>query len=295
MAPLPIIGLLGRSRCGKDTVAAILLEMSIQPYAIVRLSAPIKDAARALFAFDNAQIEGGLKETVDQRWGVAPRQVFQTMTTEVMKHMGPDHFTRLLYAKHDNGVFGPRIIVPDVRYIHDVKEIRRRGGIVVKVERTHLEQRHECEDHLDAIGPDDGIFATVRNDGTIDELRECLKDHGRFLGLVPGAHVETVKLHTMEIHTFATRTIGEKQVEFWECMDGRNTTKHPMTVVGEIELVRNQADKEIDAIVSLLPADKANMLRWLLENRATIDRVHSHLSRKLMRGSMKALASSPRK
>jgi hypothetical protein len=102
----------------------------------------------------------------------------------------------------------------------------------------------------------------------------------------------------MEIHTFATRTMGEKQVEFWECMDGRNTGKHPFVVVSEIEQARDQADKQIEEIVALLPPEKAATLRWLLEDRSAIDRVHSFLSRKLMRGSLKgameALASSPK-
>jgi hypothetical protein len=167
----PIIGLLGRARSGKDTVARILLEMTHgSPYAVVRLAAPIKEAARALFDFDDSQIEGDRKEVVDPRWGIAPRRVFQALTDDMMKSMGEDHFTRLLYAKYDAGAFGPRIIIPDIRYAHDVDEIRRRGGAVLKVQRRDLPMRYACEDHLDVMDADVVLY----NDGSLDDLRAAV-------------------------------------------------------------------------------------------------------------------------
>lgn len=172
----PIIGIMGRSRTGKDTVARILRAAAAArpgpPYAIVRLSAPIKDAARALFAFDDAQIEGPLKEVRDARWGVSPRQVFQTLTEGTMKHMGVDHFTRLLYAHYDAGTLGPRIIIPDIRYEHDVREIHRRGGRVIHVARADLPVRYACEDHLDTMHAQADVC--IVNDGTEDDLRRSV-------------------------------------------------------------------------------------------------------------------------
>lgn len=164
-----IIGLLGRSRSGKDTVASMLQSMyPSQGYSIVRLSTPIKEASRHLFAFNDDQIEGHLKEVIDPRWGITPRQVFQTITSDTMKYMGMHFFTRLLYEKYEQGQLGKYIIIPDIRYEHDIEEIKKRGGIVFKIERSALPFRYECEDHLDAIHD----LPTISNNTTVQDLKK---------------------------------------------------------------------------------------------------------------------------
>lgn len=168
-----IIGLLGRSRSGKDTVASIIQQLyPSQNYKIVRLSTPIKEAAKSLFAFNDEQIEGSLKEVVDTRWGITPRQVFQTITSDTMKYMGTQFFTKLLYEKYDNGFLGKNIIIPDIRYEHDIYEIQRRGGIVIKVTRKNLAVLYECEDHLDNINN----LPTITNNSTREELYYQLQE-----------------------------------------------------------------------------------------------------------------------
>lgn len=147
---------------------------------MARLSAPIKDAARALFLFNEAQLEGAEKEQIDPRWNITPRSVFQRITDATMREVGHDFFTRVLYEKYEQGTLGTHILIPDVRYMHDIAEIHRRGGWVIKVERPldALPNRYACEDHLDAINN----LPTLRNDGTLDALRDQLaaliKTHG---------------------------------------------------------------------------------------------------------------------
>lgn len=167
-----IIGLLGRSRSGKDTVASIIQSLyPSQKYSIVRLSTPIKEASRHLFAFEEDQIEGHRKEVIDERWGITPRQVFQTITADTMKYMGTSFFTKLLYDKYDKGFFGKYIIIPDIRYEHDIAEILNRGGVVFKIERTQLPFSYECEKHLDLITH----LPLIRNDSTVDDLQKQVK------------------------------------------------------------------------------------------------------------------------
>ena len=163
-----IIGLLGRSRVGKDSVANIVrTAYPERQFEIMRLSSPIKAAAQALFAFSDEQIEGVQKEDIDARWGVAPREVFQKITAETMRSMGHDFFTRLLYEKYDNMIPSKSIIIPDIRYTHDVTEIHKRGGIVIKVSRGYVSiPKYACEDHLDSIVD----LPTLQNDGTLSEL-----------------------------------------------------------------------------------------------------------------------------
>lgn len=171
MAPT-IIGLLGRSRSGKDTVANLLKELyPLQNYNIVRLSAPIKEAARALFLFSDDQLEGSLKETVDHRWGITPRQVFQTLTRDTMGYMGQDFFTKIFYHKYEAGLLGTHIIIPDIRYSHDIDEIHRRGGLVIKIVRDRNPVHYSCENHIDAIHN----LPTLHNNGTLKDLKDQLK------------------------------------------------------------------------------------------------------------------------
>lgn len=187
----PIIGLVGRSRSGKDTVAAIVQSMYATPnYRIARLSAPIKDAARALFLFSDAQLEGPEKESIDPRWNITPRSVFQRITDYTMQHLGCDYFTRVLYEKFDQGLLGTHIIVPDVRYEHDIVEIHRRGGLVIKVERpaSQLPNLYDCENHLDTIRH----LPTLTNATTVEDLRAqteaLIKTHGMPNGVPSGGN-----------------------------------------------------------------------------------------------------------
>ena len=167
-----IVGLLGRSRSGKDTVAGCLQRLyPEQEFRVVRLSQPIKDAARALFVLSDEQIEGDLKEVRDVRWNVSPRTIFQTLTEEIMGRMGTDFFTRVLYEKYEQGQLGPHILIPDIRYRHDIDEILQRGGWVWKIERSDLPVKYGCEDHLDQIVH----LPTLVNDGSVLELEEKIK------------------------------------------------------------------------------------------------------------------------
>jgi len=173
--PPYIIGILGRSRVGKDTVTNILVQefrKSGYDYNVVRLASPIKDAAKALFNFTPDQIEGSLKESIDPLWGVTPRAVFQKITRATMDEMGTNFFTRLLYRKYDTGQLGQYIVIPDVRFDHDVNEIHQRGGIVIKVERraSNIIQ-HTCEDNIDALAGD----VTIRNNSSVLELASMVR------------------------------------------------------------------------------------------------------------------------
>lgn len=167
----PIIGLLGRSRVGKDTVAAALC--TVYPsYQIIRLSYPLKQAACHLYDYTMDQVEGSAKEQIDPRWNKTPRETIQSLTEYMMQFMGIDFFTRKLFHMYDSKQIGPRIIIPDIRYEHDINEIRKRKGIVIKVERPHNPVKHAFEDHIDALQGD----YTIINSGTLDELYQTVKN-----------------------------------------------------------------------------------------------------------------------
>ena len=131
-----IIGLLGRSRVGKDTVASYI--STIHPeFKIVRLSMPLKKAACELYGYTMEQIESHEKESMDSRWNKTPRESIQSLTDYMMGYMGQDFFTKKLYHAYDTKQTSPYIIIPDIRYEHDIQEIKKRKGLVIKIERPH--------------------------------------------------------------------------------------------------------------------------------------------------------------
>ena len=164
-----IIGLLARSRSGKDTVCDYIISnypnIHIQKR---RLAQPVKDAVCALYGFTSEQLEGSYKDVVDKRIGISPRNAMVKITHDVMESMGHDFFSRKLFSEFDeNKNSANTIIIPDVRYSHDILEIKKRGGIVIKIERHGLNvPRYKWEDIIDNMKGDCHIL----NDSSIEEL-----------------------------------------------------------------------------------------------------------------------------
>lgn len=82
---MKIIGLTGKKGSGKDTVADYL----VKHHGFVKLSfaAPLKEICSILFGFTESQMnDHTLKETVDSRWGVSPRQVLQFVGTSLFRN-----------------------------------------------------------------------------------------------------------------------------------------------------------------------------------------------------------------
>lgn len=165
-----IIGLLGRSRVGKDTVADYILTY-YNDYQIERLAAPIKKAVCELYGYTSHQIESNAKEEIDIRWGITPRQSMQSLTKYMMSEMGLYFFTKRLFDKYDLDTIPKNIIIPDIRYLHDIQEIQKRNGIVIKIERPNNNIHHECENNIDNFTAD----FTIINNGSITELQNKVK------------------------------------------------------------------------------------------------------------------------
>ena len=72
-----------KKRVGKDTVADYL----VNKYGFVKYSfgQPIKEVAKIMFDFSDEQLNGDLKEAVDIRWGISPRQFFQDFGSSLSK------------------------------------------------------------------------------------------------------------------------------------------------------------------------------------------------------------------
>lgn len=158
-----IIGLVGRSRVGKDTVALILGP----EYTVKRLAGPVKEACKAIYGWTDEALETDLKETLNEFWGVTPRATMVNLTQRIREFMGFDFFTRRFYTEWDGKT---PIVIPDVRYEGDVEEIHRRGGITIKIIRSGG-PLHEFENEIALLK----TTYTLENNGTIEDLHQKIK------------------------------------------------------------------------------------------------------------------------
>lgn len=153
-----LIGLVGRSRVGKDTVASFFSDT----HTVRRLAKPVKDACKAIYGWDDATLETDAKEAVDPKYGFTPRVAMMHMTQTIRTFtFDSEFFTKRLFDDWD----GSPIVIPDVRFEHDVREIHRRGGVTIKIRRPGCPQ-HTLEDPIDFVKT---TFEIV-NDGTVDDL-----------------------------------------------------------------------------------------------------------------------------
>lgn len=171
-----LIGLMGRSRVGKDTVAEMLKELlKPAPFETVHIARPLKDSLAAIYGFNHAQLYGDPKDVVDPRYQRTPREMCASLSHFLMDKHGKDFLVRRTFERYDmhrtqHGAH-PFWIIPDVRYMHDYVAIKRRGGLVWKITREDMPLHLACENHIDLLPCD----AFIRNDADLKALRHVLR------------------------------------------------------------------------------------------------------------------------
>lgn len=152
-----LIGLVGKKGVGKDFTANYLVkQFGFVQYALAN---PIKEISKILFMFDDNQLYGHqkYKEADDKNWEIAPRKVYQflgdMMRTEFQKRfpkmkykLGNEgfwiHHFKLWYLRNCN----KNIVISDVRYQNEADQIKKLGGIIIKITReTEYVDVHRSE------------------------------------------------------------------------------------------------------------------------------------------------------
>lgn len=168
-----VIAVCGAKRSGKDTIASIIANE--YGYEHVKISQKLKDTCKILFNFTDDQMELDTKEFVDPVWGVSPRQCMQFIGTEVMQYklqellpnQGRSFWIQSLIRSFNDG---KKYVISDLRFRHEYDEIKKLGGMVIKVNRIYLppnipplEDQHVSEQEFKALKAD----YEVKND-TLD-------------------------------------------------------------------------------------------------------------------------------
>ncbi|MDX8383318.1 MAG: hypothetical protein R8M45_04495 [Ghiorsea sp.] len=170
---MKIIGIAGKARSGKDTVAGwIQTNLNARLYS---LADPIKKAGSEMFGIplDNFY-NPEFKEKKDDFWKISPRHIAQILGTEV----GRDMFFRDMWLKraemeinkekesNDHIVF----CIPDIRFENEANYIRNNDGFIIHVSRPSLGdtvvRKHVSENGVEFKPGDVDIY----NDGSLEDL-----------------------------------------------------------------------------------------------------------------------------
>ena len=193
-----IIGISGKKRSGKDTISNFLIDN----YDFIKygFADPIKDIAKIIFGFTDEQLYGNLKEKIDDRWGISPRNFFQKFGTEYGRCIFQEHFPEIFdnhnkktlnkktlnkktlwvlvfkkwYLKKIKENPSIKIVINDVRFIDEYNCIKELGGYILKVERNNLiVDQHISENDLDKSFENDKTLeydTIIENNGTLQDL-----------------------------------------------------------------------------------------------------------------------------
>lgn len=179
-----LIGLSGKKRAGKDTVAAYLVEK--YGFARVAFADPLRRAALALDPIITAATITGSLRTFrlsdlvgSQGWEAAKehpevRRILQRMGVGV-RDLDPYFWLHIAAEKIGDMMAARRnVVVTDVRFPNEADYIKRHG-FLVRITRPGLDHAdtHESETALDDYPHD----AYLINDGSVQDLRglvDCL-------------------------------------------------------------------------------------------------------------------------
>ncbi|WP_439426631.1 adenylate kinase [Stenotrophomonas sp. T8] len=171
---MKIIGITGRARSGKDTLAEFL----VSDHGFVKLSfaAPIRAFVADITGLPVSAMEDGplKEEPLDWLNGQTPRRLMQTVGTEWGREMiDRDLWVKVVAQKirqaRRDGAAG--VVVSDVRFDNEAQFIREWGGQVVQVLR---DSAAPVSAHASEAGVQGDLIDTViDNNGPVHRLRQA--------------------------------------------------------------------------------------------------------------------------
>jgi len=167
-----IIAISGKKGSGKSTIGEIFRNNG---YILDSFANSVKDICTILFNYDRNKLEGiteedrKWRENTNNKYNITPREAMILVGTEFGRKMINENiwidtlFNR--YDKNDN----KKLVITDLRFPNEYEEIKKRGGIIIRINRYNNKNLHyETECLLDEYKFD----YIIDNNGTIDELKD---------------------------------------------------------------------------------------------------------------------------
>ena len=183
-----IIALIGKERVGKDTFADYLCHnYKFEKY---NLAKPIKEIAKIMFGWNDTMLEGNEKDIVDPNLGIKPRDFYTWFGTEICQFNLHQKFPELKIphrsiwslsmdkwiqsmVKNDKQC---RIIIPDVRFCHEVEVLKKYNTIFIHLEKdnksnigNNIANKSNNKYELDKILENTTISYNIKNNSTLDD------------------------------------------------------------------------------------------------------------------------------
>lgn len=183
-----LVGMIGKKRSGKDSVASVLVE----EYGFERraFADPLKEAALGLDPLIRFERDEGSLSSPSHEIGLRIERlssVVERLGWEAAKEVREVRRTLQNYGVAIRGIEadfwvrqpfrtmrpGQAYVVTDVRFPNEVDAVRDRGGKIVRVTRPGLvsTDQHVSETALDGVVPD----AEIVNDGTLEDLAAVVR------------------------------------------------------------------------------------------------------------------------
>jgi len=171
MSQPPLIGIAGRARSGKDTVANFIVA------AIGGYRYSFADPIRAMLALLGVDMSDpywqARKEEPIPALGVSPRRMMQTLGTEWGRQLiNPDLWIIMAHQRLLQN--GPGMVISDVRFDNEAAWIRKHGGRIIHVIRpdTKAVEAHASEDGIEMQDTDARLF----NSGSLEDLQFSVRE-----------------------------------------------------------------------------------------------------------------------
>lgn len=171
-----LIGIVGPKQSGKDTCADYLVrKYDFRKYAFAE---PVKDVCEVMFKLEKDQLhDAWLKEQVDDRWGMTPRQMMQRVGTDMVRSvMGKDFWLRHMDARVHQEKWD-RVVISDVRFANEADWVRRNHGVLLRIDDgSRSMDTHLSETEQQQINTDECIFNT-KTSMFFDEVDRFVHTH----------------------------------------------------------------------------------------------------------------------
>jgi hypothetical protein len=171
-----IIAISGKIGSGKSTVGEIFEK---QGFVLDSFAKSVKDICSILFGYDREKIEGSTpadrlwREKVDKNHtnlmgkDFTPRDAMVLVGTEFGRNMIHQNiWIETLFNRYDKNT---DILITDLRFPNEYEEIKKRGGIVIRINRPNLTKLTKLTN-----------LTNLTNLNNLNHISECALDNHNF-------------------------------------------------------------------------------------------------------------------
>lgn len=193
---MTIIALCGCNGCGKDTLSNVLVENGYIPLAIAD---PVRKAVSIKFRWPLQKLKGLTKEDREWReevdpywsnilgWSITPRRALELEGTQCNRDIfGKELNIGNLLLRLDEHK-GSNILVTDCRFLNEFEALKKRGAIIVHIDRESVKESWYYDYKERNIVPKnvhrsryewikENHDITIENNGSIEEFQREVKN-----------------------------------------------------------------------------------------------------------------------